>query len=60
MTLKNALKEQLLRSADAHKLQQMARELGMTSLRKEGALLVLDAQTSSEEVMRATRGYEGI
>ncbi len=60
MTLKNALKEQLLRSADAHRLQELARELGMSSLRREGAYLVLNAQTSSEEVMRATRGYEGM
>jgi general secretion pathway protein E len=60
MTLKNPLKEQLLRSADAHRLQELARDLGMSSLRKEGALLVLDGKTSSEEVMRATRGYEGM
>ena len=60
MTLNNALKEQLLKSADAHRLQELALAQGMSSLRHEGALLVLEGITSSEEVLRVTRGCEGM
>lgn len=60
MTLNNALKEQLLKSADAHRLQELALSQGMSSLRREGALLVLQGITSSEEVLRVTRGCEGV
>ena len=60
MILNNALKEQLLKSADAHRLQELALAQGMSSLRREGALLVLKGITSSEEVLRVTRGCEGI
>jgi len=60
MILNNALKEQLLKSADANKLQELALSQGMSSLRREGALLVLQGITSSEEVLRVTRGCEGV
>ncbi len=59
MSLNNALKEQLLKSADAHRLQEMALSQGMSSLRREGSLLVLEGITSSEEVLRVTRGCGG-
>ncbi len=60
MTLNNALKEQLLKSADAHRLQELALAQGMSSLRREGSMLVLEGVTSSEEVLRVTRGCEGL
>ncbi len=60
MTLSKALKDQLLKSPDAHRLQEIALSQGMSSLREEGALLVLEGVTSSEEVLRVTRGCEGI
>jgi general secretion pathway protein E len=60
MVLTSELKQQILKSADAHQLQELALKQGMTSLRKEGALLVLEGITSSEEVLRVTRAVEGI
>jgi general secretion pathway protein E len=59
MSMNNALKEQLLKSADAHRLQEIALSQGMSSLRREGSLLVLEGITSSEEVLRVTRGCGG-
>lgn len=58
LTLNSSFKQQLLKSADAHQLQELALQQGMSSLRREGALLVLEGVTSSEEVLRATRGCE--
>jgi general secretion pathway protein E len=58
MVVTPSLKQQLLHSADAHALQKVAMNLGMTSLRKEGALLVLEGITSTEEVLRVTRSSE--
>lgn len=58
MIINNELKQQLLKSADAHQLQVMALKLGMSNLRHEGALLVLDGITTTEEVLRVTRGCE--
>ena len=58
MLLTAPLKKQLLHSADAHQLQEMAIHLGMSTLREEGALLVVEGVTTSEEVLRATRGIE--
>lgn len=59
MVITQPIKQQLLRSADAHQLQTLALELGMSSLRQEGANLVLEGITSAEEVLRVTRGFEG-
>lgn len=58
MIINNELKQQLLKSADAHQLQLMAVKLGMSNLRHEGALLVLEGITTTEEVLRVTRGCE--
>lgn len=59
MVVNHEIKQQLLKSADAHQLQQLALELGMSSLRQEGAALVVEGITSAEEVFRATRSNEG-
>jgi general secretion pathway protein E len=60
MVLNSALKQQLLKSADAYQLQEMAIKQGMSSLRREGSLLVLEGITTSAEVLRATRGCEDL
>jgi general secretion pathway protein E len=60
MTVTHEIKQQLLRSADAHQLQSLVLELGMRSLRQEGADLVVKGITSSEEVFRVTRDVEGV
>ena len=60
MVLNNELKQQLLRSADAMQLQQMALKQGMSNLRREGCFLVLQGISSSEEVLRVTRSSEGL
>lgn len=49
------IKQQLLISADATKLQRIAVDEGMLSLRKEGMLLALAGVTSLEEVLRVSR-----
>ncbi len=54
------LKEQLLHSVDAHRLKEIALAQGMSVLRREGAILALEGVTSSEEVLRVTRGCEGV
>ena len=58
MVINNELKQQLLKSADAHQLQVMALNQGMSNLRHEGAILVLEGITTTEEVLRVTRGCE--
>lgn len=60
MAMNGALKKQLLHSADAHELQKVALAQGMSSLRREGALLVLAGITSTAEVLRVTRGSEEV
>ncbi|MBS0650685.1 MAG: Flp pilus assembly complex ATPase component TadA, partial [Verrucomicrobia bacterium] len=59
MVVTGAIKQQLLKSADAMELQRVALEKGMTSLRQEGSLLAIQGKTSSSEVLRVTRGCEG-
>ena len=56
MPMSNAIKQQLLKSADAHQLQQIALQSGLSSLRKEGSFLVIQGITTPTEVIRATRG----
>ena len=56
MPMSNAIKQQLLKSADAHQLQQIALQSGLSSLRKEGSFLVIQGVTTPTEVIRATRG----
>ena len=58
MVINNELKQQLLKSADAHQLQMMALKLGMSNLRHEGAYLASLGITTTEEVLRVTRGCE--
>jgi len=58
MTINTALKQQLLQSADAFQLQQVALKSGLTTLRQEGAFLVKQGLTTVKEVIRATRGCE--
>ena len=58
MIMNSALKQQLLISADAHQLQEVAQRCGVSSLRKEGALLVKMGITTPSEVIRATRGCQ--
>jgi general secretion pathway protein E len=58
MPVTPSIKRQLLHSPDALELQRTAIASGMTVLRQEGALLVIDGLTSSSEVLRVTRGCE--
>ena len=58
MVISNAIKRQLLQSADAVALQKCALESGMQSLRYQGAQLVLEGKTSTSEVLRVTRELE--
>lgn len=58
MPVNHVIKTQLLQSADAHQLQQTALAQGMSNLRRQGALLVLEGITSADEVLRVTRGCE--
>jgi general secretion pathway protein E len=58
MTMTQPIKEQLLISADSVKLRYVATEQGMSSLLSNGADLVQAGRTTSEEVLRVTRGYE--
>ncbi len=60
MVVTGAIKQQLLKSADAVELQRVALEKGMMSLRQEGALLAIAGKTSSSEVIRVTRGCEEV
>ncbi len=60
MGISSTIKQQLLKSADAYQLQELALRLGMSSLRREGALLVLEGKTTTAEVLRATRGCEDL
>ncbi len=58
LPVNHAIKQQLLCSADAHQLQILAANLGMSNLRQEGAFLVTQGITSTEEVLRVTRAFE--
>ncbi|MBI3236466.1 MAG: Flp pilus assembly complex ATPase component TadA, partial [Chlamydiales bacterium] len=58
MNITSPIKRQLLQSADASQLQQIALQKGMKSLRQEGAFLAIQGKTSSSEVLRVSRGYE--
>jgi general secretion pathway protein E len=60
MNVSNGIKRQLLKSADALELQQVALAEGMESLRRAGARLVYEGMTSSAEVMRVTRACEEV
>ncbi len=59
MSMSHPIKQQILKSADAAELREVALTQGMVSLRHQGAELVLRGQTTSAEVLRVTRSYEG-
>jgi general secretion pathway protein E len=59
MPLTHRLKRQLLKSADSLELQKVALEEGLSSLRKEGGLLVQNGITSTAEILRVSRGDDG-
>ncbi len=59
MVMNHAVKQQILKSADAARLREVALEHGMVPLRSNGSELVLQGITTSAEVLRVTRGYEG-
>jgi general secretion pathway protein E len=59
MAMNHAVKQQILKSADAVELREVALQHGMVPLRANGAQLVLRGITTSAEVLRVTRGYEG-
>jgi general secretion pathway protein E len=59
MAMNHAVKQQILKSADAVELREVALQHGMAALRTNGAQLVLRGITTSAEVLRVTRGYEG-
>ncbi len=58
MVVSQAIKEQLLISADNTKLRSVAIEQGMIPLLACGAAAVQAGLTTSSEVLRVTRGYE--
>jgi general secretion pathway protein E len=59
MIMSHAVKQQILKSADAVELREVALEHSMVPLRSNGSELVLRGITTSAEVLRVTRGYEG-
>ncbi|MBS0584675.1 MAG: type II secretion system ATPase GspE [Verrucomicrobia bacterium] len=58
MNISKGLKEQILKSADANKIQKIAIEEGMKILRQEGMALALKGITTLEEVIRVTRALD--
>src|SRR5262249_36060621 len=58
MVMSHPIKQQILKSADAVKLREVALECGMVPLRLSGAGLVVQGITTSAEVLRVNRGYE--
>jgi len=59
MPVTATIKRQLLKSADAMELRQLALKEGMESLRVAGAELVCQGLTTVAEVIRVSRGVEG-
>ncbi len=58
MNISQALKEQILKSPDANKIQKIAVEEGMKVLRQEGMALALKGMTTLEEVIRVSRALD--
>ena len=58
MVMSHPIKQQILKSADAVRLREVALSHGMVPLRLSGAGLVACGITTSAEVLRVTRGYE--
>ncbi len=55
MVLEEDIKKQLLKSADARGISEIASKLGMLSLRHQGAQQVIKGVTTSSEVIRVTK-----
>lgn len=60
MVVSSHVKRQLLNSADSVELQRTALAEGMRNLRQDGAELVRRGLTSTAEVLRAARAWEGV
>jgi len=58
MIVDNAIKKQIVKSADAIEMRRVALEGGMISLLQNGAHLVLQGITTIAEVLRVSRGVE--
>jgi len=58
MSISNTIRRQIVVSADATKLRDLALESGMVSLRQHGNELVRKGLTTIAEIMRVTRGIE--
>lgn len=58
MVVDNAIKKQIVKSADAIEMRRVALEGGMISLLNNGAYLVLQGLTTIAEVLRVSRGVE--
>ncbi len=54
LTINEEIRRLAIRNADAGQIKQAAVEMGMRTLRDDGALKVLQGMTSIEEVMRVT------
>lgn len=54
LVLSQAIREAILKRANADEIKQIARPEGMTSLRESGIQKVLDGETTIEEVLRIT------
>ncbi len=58
MAVNNELKKQIVKSADAVQMRQLALDTGMHSLLEHGAELVRQGVTTIAEVLRASKGLE--
>jgi general secretion pathway protein E len=58
MAVSSTIKRQLLQSPDALELQRAALAGGMVGLRQGGALLAIQGQTATSEVLRVTRSCD--
>jgi len=55
MPMSDAIKELVIQSAPSNRLKERALGEGMTTLRRDGALKVLEGLTTAEEVLRVTQ-----
>ena len=59
MTIKDELRDLILKRASASEIKSMAIKLGMQTLRRSGLKKVIDGVTSIEEVLKVSVGDEG-
>lgn len=57
MILNHQIKRQISESLDSSILKKLAKQLGMSDLHQEGAKLVLNGISTSEEILRVSRGF---